>query len=89
MNVLKTDVMIKMDYLCDIFDNQLPLLYTLMQGEVSEMFYVCVGDKWLGTINKVTDGWEQINGSKMPTEFVNRIGSYIECKYAETIVDKF
>ena len=84
MNVLKTDVMIKMDYLCDIFDNQLPLLYTLMQGDVSEMFYVCVGDKWVGTINKVTNGWEQINGSKMPAEFVDRIGNFIECQFSKT-----
>lgn len=70
--------MVKIDYLCDIFENQLPLLFTLLQGDVSDMFYVTVGDQLVGTINKVTNGWEQIGGGKMSAEFVNKIGDFID-----------
>ncbi|TKC10397.1 hypothetical protein FA048_09410 [Pedobacter polaris] len=70
--------MVKIDYLCDIFENQLPLLFTLLQGDVSEVFYICVGDQLVGTINKVTDGWEQIGGGKMPDEFISKIGKFID-----------
>jgi hypothetical protein len=77
--------MVKIDYLCDIFDNQLPLLFTLMQGDSKEFFYICVGDQLVGTINKVTDGWEQIGGSKMSDEFINKIGEVIEHEYLATI----
>lgn len=77
--------MVKIDYLCDLFENQLPLLYTvLQQGDVSDIFYVCVGDQLIGTINKVTDGWQQINGRQMPDEFINNLGSYIERQFAST-----
>ncbi|RZL45150.1 MAG: hypothetical protein EOP00_18095 [Pedobacter sp.] len=77
--------MVKIDYFCDIFENQLPLLYTLLQGDVAEVFYVCVGDKLVGTINKVTDGWEQIGGGRMSEEFIDKIGEYIDdkCKSLE------
>ena len=74
--------MVKIDYLCDLFENQLPHLYTLMQGDVSEVFYVCIGDQLVGTINKVTDGWEQIGGRLMPEEFIDEIGKFIECQSA-------
>lgn len=70
--------MVKIDYLYDIFENQLPLLFTLMQGDSKELFYICVGDQLVGTINKVTDGWQQIGGSKMSDEFINKMGEVIE-----------
>ena len=75
--------MVKIDYLCDIFENQLPLLFTLMQGDSKELFHVCVGNKLIGTINKVTDGcgWQQIGGSKMSDDFINKIGEVIEHEY--------
>lgn len=73
--------MVKIDYLYDIFENQLPLLFTLLQGDAKEVFYVCVGDQLVGTINKVTDGWEQIGGSKMSNEFIDKIGKVIEHEY--------
>lgn len=76
--------MVKIDYLCELFENQLPLLYTLLQGDVKDVFYVCVGDQLVGTINKVTNGWEQIGGRKMSEEFVGEIGSYIERQFAST-----
>lgn len=76
--------MVKIDYLYDIFENQLPLLFTLMQGDSKELFYICVGDQLVGTINKVTDGWEQIGGSKMSDEFINKMGEVIEHKYLLT-----
>lgn len=72
--------MVKIDYLCELFENQLPHLYTLMQGDVSEVFYVCIGDQLVGTINKVTDGWEQIGGRLMSEEFIDNIGKFIECQ---------
>lgn len=78
--------MVKIDYLCDLFENQLPLLYTLMQGDVSDVFYVCVGDRLVGTINKVTDGWQQINGREMPEAFIENIGNYIERKLPQHVV---
>jgi len=70
--------MVKIDYLYDIFENQLPLLFTLLQGDAKEVFYICVGDQLVGTINKVTDGWEQIGGGKMSDEFIDKIGKVIE-----------
>lgn len=73
--------MVKIDYLCEFFENQLPLLYTLMQAEMSDVFYVCVGDQLIGTINKVKDGWEQINGRQMPDEFIGELGHFIETKF--------
>jgi len=73
--------MIKIDYLCEIFENQLPLLYTLFQADVNNVFYVCVGTQLIGTINKVTDGWEQIGGRKMPKALIEGVGNYIECKF--------
>ena len=73
--------MVKIDYLYDIFENQLPLLFTLLQGDAKEVFYVCVGDQLVGTINKVTDGWEQIGGSKMSNEFIDKSGKVIEHEY--------
>lgn len=73
--------MVRIDYLYDIFENQLPLLFTLLQGDAKEVFYVCVGDQLVGTINKVTDGWEQIGGSKMSNEFIDKIGKVIEHEY--------
>jgi hypothetical protein len=76
--------MVKIDYLCELFENQLPLLYTLMQADVSDVFYVCVGDQLIGTINKVTDGWEQIGGREMSDEFIEDIGNYIESKFANS-----
>ena len=76
--------MVKIDYLYDIFENQLPLLFTLLQGDAKEVFYVCVGDQLVGTINKVTDGWEQIGGSKMSNEFIDKIGKVIEHEYLST-----
>jgi hypothetical protein len=76
--------MVKIDYLYDIFENQLPLLFTLMQGDSKELFYICVGDQLVGTINKVTDGWEQIGGSKMSEEFINKMGEVIEHEYLLT-----
>jgi hypothetical protein len=74
--------MVKIDYLCELFENQLPLLYTLLQGDVSDVFYVCVGDQLVGTINRVTDGWEQVGGRQMSEEFVEEIGSFIERQFA-------
>ncbi|RZL38360.1 MAG: hypothetical protein EOO96_03060 [Pedobacter sp.] len=76
--------MVKIDYLYDIFENQLPLLFTLMQGDTKELFYICVGDQLVGTINKVTDGWQQIGGSKMSDEFINKMGEVIEHEYLAT-----
>ncbi|WP_131552561.1 hypothetical protein [Pedobacter frigiditerrae] len=70
--------MVKIDYLCELFENQLPLLYTLMQSDISDVFYVCVGDQLIGTINKVKDGWEQVGGREMPNEFIGELGSVIE-----------
>lgn len=75
--------MVKIDYLCELFDNQLPLLYTLFQADVTDVFYVCVGDQLIGTINRVTDGWQQINGREMPDAFIADIGNYIERTFAE------
>ena len=49
-----------------------------MQGDSKELFYICVGDQLVGTINKVTDGWQQIGGSKMSDEFINKMGEVIE-----------
>jgi hypothetical protein len=74
--------MVKIDYLCELFENQLPLLYTLLQVDVSDVFYVCVGDQLVGTINKVTDGWEQIGGRQMSEEFIEEIGGFIERQFA-------
>ena len=76
--------MVKIDYLYDIFENQLPLLFTLMQGDSKELFYICVGDQLVGTINKVTDGWQQIGGSKMSDEFISKMGEVIEHEYLLT-----
>jgi hypothetical protein len=73
--------MIKIDYLCELFDNQLPLLYTLMQADVSDVFHVCVGEQLIGSINKVTDHWEQIGGREMPPEFIENLGNFIELKF--------
>lgn len=73
--------MVKIDYLYDIFENQLPLLFTLLQGDSKELFYICVGDQLVGTINKVADGWEQIGGSKMSDEFISKMGEVIEHEY--------
>lgn len=75
--------MVKIDYLCELFENQLPLLYTLMQADMSDVFYVCVGDQLIGTINKVKDGWEQIGGREMSEEFIGELGNVIErqCKF--------
>lgn len=75
--------MVKIDYLCELFENQLPLLYTLFQADVADVFYVCVGDQLIGTINRVTTGWEQINGRQMPADFIANIGNYIEQKISE------
>lgn len=75
--------MVKIDYLCELFDNRLPLLYTLLQGDVSDVFYVCVGNQLVGTINKVTDGWEQIGGRQMSEAFIEDIGGFIEKQFAE------
>ncbi len=74
--------MVKIDYLCELFENQLPLLYTLMQADVSDVFYVCVGDQLVGTINKVTNGWEQIGGRKMSEEFIGELGNFIEMQFS-------
>ena len=74
--------MVKIDYLYDLFENQMPLLYTLLQSDVSEIFYVCVGDQLVGTINKVTDGWQQMNGREMSEEFIKDIGNYIERQFS-------
>lgn len=74
--------MVKIDYWCELFENQLPLLYTLLQGEVSDMFYICVGDQLVGTINKVTNGWQQIGGRKLSEEFIDDIGNFIERQLA-------
>jgi len=74
--------MVKIDYLCELFENQLPHLYTLLQGDVSEVFYVCIGNQLVGTINKVTDGWEQIGGRKMSEEFIDDVGKFIECQFS-------
>lgn len=76
--------MIKIDYLCELFENQLPLLYTLLQEEVSSVFYVCIGGQLVGTINRVTDGWEQIGGRKMSEEFITDIGNFIERQFTAT-----
>lgn len=76
--------MVKIDYLCDIFENQLPLLFTLMQGDVSEVFYVCIGGHLVGTINRVTDGWEQMGGDKMSEEFIDNVGRFIDDEYLST-----
>jgi hypothetical protein len=73
--------MVKIDYLCDLFENQMPLLYTLLQGDVSDIFYVCIGDQLVGTINKVTDGWQQMNGREMSEDFIKDIGNYIEHQF--------
>jgi len=70
--------MVKIDYWCELFDNQLPHLYTLFQADVSEVFYICVGNQLVGTINKVTDGWQQIGGDRMPTKFIEELGRVIE-----------
>lgn len=75
--------MVKIDYLCDVFENQLPLIYSLFQGDVKDVFYVCVGDQLIGTINRVTDGWQQINGREMPASFIADLGNYIERKFEE------
>lgn len=74
--------MVKIDYLCEFFENQLPLLYTLMQVDVSDVFYICVGDHLVGTINKVTNGWEQIGGQQLSQEFIEEIGGVIEKQFA-------
>lgn len=76
--------MVKIDYLCDIFENQLPLLFTLMQGDVAEVFYVCIGDHLVGTINRVTGGWEQMGGDKMSEEFIDNVGRFIDDEYLST-----
>jgi len=76
--------MVKIDYLCELFENQLPLLYTLMQADMSDVFHVCVGEQLIGTINKVKDGWEQIGGREMPDEFIGELGNFIESKYASS-----
>jgi hypothetical protein len=73
--------MVKIDYLCELFDNQLPLLYTLLQGDAQDVFYVCVGNQLVGTINKVTDRWEQINGRQMSEKFIEDIGGVIERQF--------
>ena len=77
--------MVKIDYLCELFENQLPHLYTLLQGDVSEVFYVCIGDQLVGTINKVTNGWEQIGGREMSEAFIDDIGKFIECQSSLTV----
>ncbi|MBB2145107.1 hypothetical protein GM921_06415 [Pedobacter sp. LMG 31464] len=73
--------MVKIDYLCELFDNQLPYLYTLLQLDVNDVFCVCIGDQLVGTIKKVTNGWEQIGGREMSNEFIADIGKFIECKF--------
>ena len=70
--------MVKLDYLCELFENQLPHIYTLLQSDASEMFYICAGDHLVGTINRVKDGWQQINGWQMSNELIEDIGKFIE-----------
>ncbi len=70
--------MVKLDYLCELFEDQLPHIYTLLQADAAEMFYICTGGHLVGTINKVTDGWQQINGWQMSDEFIEDIGKFIE-----------
>jgi hypothetical protein len=73
--------MVKIDYLCELFENQLPYLYTLLQVDVNDVFCVCIGDQLVGTIKKVTNGWEQIGGREMSNEFIEDIGKFIECRF--------
>jgi len=73
--------MVKIDYLCELFENQLPYLYTLLQIDVNDVFCVCIGDQLVGTIKKVTNGWEQIGGREMSNEFIEDIGKFIERRF--------
>ncbi|WP_216847219.1 hypothetical protein [Pedobacter boryungensis] len=73
--------MLKIDYLCEIFENQLPYLYTLLQVDVNDVFCVCIGDQLIGTIKKVTNGWEQIGGREMSNEFIDGVGKFLEHRF--------
>lgn len=70
--------MVKIDYRSGLLDNHLPHLFTLLKGDLDGFFYICVGAKLIAIIDKMKDGWKQIGGDEMPTEFVEHMGRVIE-----------
>lgn len=65
-------------YWCDLFDDQLPQLFTLCKNESEDLFYICSGLNFVATIHQKNHHWQQVGGEEMPKKIIIEIGNFLE-----------
>jgi hypothetical protein len=78
--MMTTVMMLKMTYWCDVFGDQLPQPFTLLNNEVEEVVYIYSGFTFVGAIHHNHYNWQQIGGEEMPKKIIEEIGLYIQRK---------